>query len=120
MATKNDENKVFVGNLAFKTNESEVRDFFSSCGEIVDCVIPVGREDKRPRGFAFVTFETAEGAEKAINELNGQELGGRQLKVNKAESKSDSRSGGGGRPGGYRSGGGGNRDRGDRGDRGSR
>ena len=111
---KNDENKVFVGNLSFKTNEDEVRELFASCGEIVDCVIPLGREDKRPRGFAFVTFETSESAEKAIKDLNGQEFGGRALKVNKAESKSIGGGDRGGRPGGDRGGRSGGGDRGGR------
>jgi RNA recognition motif-containing protein len=109
MAIKDDENKVFVGNLSFRVSEDEVREFFATCGEVSECVIPLSKEDNRPRGFAFVTYANAESADKAIKELDGQEFSGRAIKVNKAQSKS---SGGGGRDGGGRGGrGGGDRHR---------
>ena len=96
--------KVFVGNLAFKTTRDEVQTLFSQAGAIKDVFLPTDRESGRPRGFAFVEFESDEDAAKAIEKFNGYELGGRPLRVNAAEERPRGGSGGGGRPGGgYRS-----------------
>jgi cold-inducible RNA-binding protein len=101
--------KLFVGNLAFKTTENDLQDAFAAHGNVVETNLVTDRTTGRPRGFAFVTMSSPEEAQKAIDALNGKELGGRALNVNIARPREE-RSGGGGRSdrGGY---GGGNRDR---------
>ena len=101
--------KVFVGNLDFRTTKDEVQSLFSQIGAIKDVFFPTDRESGRPRGFAFVEFQSEEDAQKAIAKFNGYELSGRALRVNPAEDRPRGGSGGGGRPGGgggYRGGGG--------------
>ena len=89
--------KLFVGNLNFKTTAAEIKDLFSQAGPIKDVFIPLDRATDRPRGFAFVEFETPEAAQAAVEKFNGFELGGRKLKVNEAQEREG---GGGGRSGG--------------------
>ena len=79
--------KVFVGNLDFATTREEVEALFAEVGPIVDVFLPPDRATGRPRGFAFVEFETAEAAEQAIERFDGHELRGRQLRVNAAEDR---------------------------------
>jgi RNA recognition motif-containing protein len=97
--------KVFVGNLNFKTTRDEVESLFSQVGKPRDVFLPTERETGRPRGFAFVEFETEEEAKNAIERFNGYEMGGRALRVNLAEERPRGGGGGGGR--GYGGGGGG-------------
>ena len=97
--------KIFVGNLNFKTTRDEVQQLFAQVGEPRDVFLPTERETGRPRGFAFVEFETEEQAKSAIERFNGFELGGRALRVNLAEDRPRGGGGGGGR--GYGGGGGG-------------
>ncbi|HEY6843363.1 MAG TPA: RNA-binding protein [Thermoanaerobaculia bacterium] len=92
--------KVFVGNLAFKTSRDEVQSLFAQAGKIKDVFLPTDRESGRPRGFAFVEFESDEDAQRAIEKFNGYELGGRPLRVNAAEDRPRGAGGGAGRPGG--------------------
>ena len=96
--------KVFVGNLNFKTTREEVESLFTQVGKPRDVFLPTERETGRPRGFAFVEFETEEEAKSAIERFNGYEMGGRALRVNLAE---DRPRGGGGGGGGRGFGGGG-------------
>lgn len=79
--------KVFVGNLDFKATRDQIESLFSEAGQIQDVFIPIERETGRPRGFAFVEFDTGEAAEKAIELFDGHELGGRALRVNAAEDR---------------------------------
>ena len=107
--------KVFVGNLDFRTTKDEVQSLFSQIGAIKDVFFPTDRESGRPRGFAFVEFQSEEDAPKAIEKFNGYELSGRALRVNPAEDRprgsggggGGGRSFGGGGGGGYGGGGGG-------------
>ena len=92
--------KVFVGNLSFDTTREELQALFAPMGEIAEVVVPLDRTTGRPRGFAFVTFEAAEGAAQAIEKLNGAELGGRNLRVNEATAERSGRPSGGGYGGG--------------------
>jgi cold-inducible RNA-binding protein len=99
--------KIYVGNLPFSATEAEVRSIFSQHGTVESVTLPTDRETGRPRGFGFVEMSQAD-ASRAIQNLNGHEMGGRALRVNEAQDKP--RTGGGGRPGGgggYRGGGGG-------------
>lgn len=98
--------KLFVGNLDFSTSESELRDLFAQHGTVATADIVLDRMTGRSRGFAFVAYESAEEAQRAIGALDGAELNGRQLSVSVARE----REGGGGRgnrPGGGRGHGGG-------------
>jgi RNA recognition motif-containing protein len=100
--------KVFVGNLSFDTTREQLEALFAPMGEITEIVVPTDRDSGRPRGFAFVTFASAESATQAIEKLNGVELGGRNLRVNEAMERA-SRPGGGGGYGRPFGGGGGGR-----------
>jgi heterogeneous nuclear ribonucleoprotein A1/A3 len=73
-------NKVYVGNIPYNASQDDLKQFFENCGAISDVHIPMERQTNRPRGFAFVTFESNDGAQSALN-LNGQEMGGRAVKV---------------------------------------
>ena len=108
--------KLFVGNLDFKVTENELKDAFAAQGTVTEALIVTDRTTGRPRGFGFVTMGSPEEAQKAIEGLNGKELGGRTLSVSPAREREEG--GGGGRGGGYGGGGGRGRDRG--GDRGGR
>ena len=104
--------KLFVGNLSFTTTENELHDAFAAHGTVVEANLMLDRMSGRSRGFAFVTMSTPEEAQKAIDALNGKELGGRTLTVNLARPREERSGGGGGGGGGGRRGyGGGGRDR---------
>ena len=96
--------KIYVGNLPFSATEEAVRALFSQHGTVESVSLINDRETGRPRGFGFVEMPRAD-AQKAIQSLNGYDMGGRPLKVNEAQDKP--RGGGGGGGGGYRGGGGG-------------
>ncbi len=101
--------QLFVGNLDFKVTENDLHDAFAAHGTVVEAKLMTDRATGRPRGFAFVTMSTPEEAQKAIDALNGKELGGRALSVSVARPREERSGGGGGGPrGGH---GGGGRDR---------
>jgi RNA recognition motif-containing protein len=81
--------KLYVGNLSFNTSETDLRSAFEQFGTVVDLHVAIDRETGRPRGFAFVTFETEEASKQAIAKLNGTELDGRALTVNEARPKGE-------------------------------
>jgi cold-inducible RNA-binding protein len=80
-------NKVFVGNLSFDVTREELIEAFSAAGRVVDAKVPTDRETGRPRGFAFVEYESEDAAKKCIEQLNGRDLRGRPLRVNEAENR---------------------------------
>ena len=86
--------KLYVGNLSFDTTEAELRELFSQFGEISDLNLITDRDTGRPKGFGFVEMRNEQSARDAIKALDGQELGGRAIKVNEARPKPE-RSGGG-------------------------
>lgn len=86
--------KLYVGNLSFKTTEDALRDAFSQFGNVTDVYVATDRETGRPRGFAFVTFSTAEESKLAIEKMHGVDLDGRAITVNEARPKEEN---GGGR-----------------------
>jgi RNA recognition motif-containing protein len=90
--------KLYVGNLPWSTDEEELRKMFEEMGDVQSVALITDRETGRSRGFGFVEIDD-DGAEKAMNELNGKDLGGRPLRVNEAQDK-PRRSGGGGGGGG--------------------
>jgi RNA recognition motif. (a.k.a. RRM, RBD, or RNP domain) len=85
--------KIYVGNLPFSANEGEIRELFGQHGAVETVSLIMDRETGRPRGFGFVEM-SREDATRAIQNLNGKELGGRALRVNEAQE----RTGGGGGP----------------------
>ena len=90
--------KVYVGNLSYDTSEDGLRNFFSQYGTIGEVKLIIDFATGRSKGFGFITFGSDRDCENALA-ANGADLGGRKLKVNIA--REDSRSTGGGRPGGF-------------------
>ena len=82
--------RLFVGNLPYDTTEDEIRDHFSSVGNLSYVSIPLDRETGKKRGFAFVEFAEREQAEAAIRQFNNQPFKGRPLAVNEARAKETS------------------------------
>jgi len=87
--------KLYVGNLSFTSTEDELRELFEQHGPTASVRVITDRETGRSRGFGFVEFEEAANADKALEALDGQEMGGRPLRVNEAQDRQ--RGGGGGR-----------------------
>ena len=79
--------KVYVGNLNYTITQDDLREFFTPCGNVTDVSIPVDRDTRRARGFAFVEFEENE-AIKAAMELTGTTLKGRAVNVSEAKERS--------------------------------
>jgi cold-inducible RNA-binding protein len=104
--------KLFVGNLAFSVGETELKQLFEQKGGVESTAVMRDLDTGRSRGFGFVEMSTDEAAQKAITELNGFEVEGRNLTVNEARPKQERRGpGGGGGRGGNRGGGGGRQHR---------
>ncbi len=78
--------KIYVGNLPFSANESEVRELFGQHGTVESVTLITDRDTRQPRGFGFVEMSRAD-ASRAIQNLNGKELGGRALRVNEAQER---------------------------------
>jgi len=91
--------KLYVGNVAFDTDEETIRKLFEQYGKVSDCFMPTDRDSGKVRGFAFVTMPSKD-AEEACNKLNGYEVDGRAMRVNEAQPKGGDSGGGGGRGGG--------------------
>ena len=89
-------NKLFVGNLSFNTTENDLNDAFAVHGTVTETNLMMDRMTNRPRGFGFVTMSSAEEAQKAIDGMNGKDMGGRALTVNVARPREDRPAGGGG------------------------
>ena len=79
--------RIFIGNLDFNTSREEIETLFGEAGQVRDVFLPTDRETGRPRGFAFVEFESDDEASSAIERFNGHELSGRALRVNAAEDR---------------------------------
>ncbi len=101
--------RLYIGNLPYSADEQTLTDLFGQCGTVESVNIITDRETGRSRGFGFVEMSTDEEADKAIQEMHGQECKGRPLTVNEAKpqrsrfegGRNSSRSdggGGGGRP----------------------
>ena len=103
---------IFVGNLPFRAEREDVLQLFSPFGEVLNCSLPLERDTGRKRGFAFVEMADEAIEATAIDGLQGTELMGRPLRINKAEPRGSGgprRGGRGGYGGGNNSGyGGGN------------
>jgi RNA recognition motif-containing protein len=104
--------KLYVGNLSFQTSSDDLQQLFSQAGTVESASVVEDRETGRSRGFGFVEMASSEEGQAAIQQFDGKEVNGRNLKVNEARPREDrgGRSGGGGGRGGYggnRGGGGG-------------
>jgi len=75
---------IFVGNLPFSTTEADLRDLFSEYGTVDSAAVITDRETGRSRGFGFVELAADARAQDAIRDLDGAEVGGRNIKVNEA------------------------------------
>lgn len=95
--------KLYVGNLAWGVTDDDLQQLFAEYGSVASAVVITDRETGRSRGFGFVELE--DGGDQAIEALNGQDLQGRPLRVNEAQSKERGGRGGGGGGGGNRGGG---------------
>jgi RNA recognition motif-containing protein len=102
--------RLFIGGLSFSTSSERLREVFAAIGAVTQATVVTDQATGRSRGFGFVEMDRVEDAQQAISRLNGQDLDGRQIKVEMA--KPSERSGGGRREGG--GGGGGGRSRGGR------
>ncbi|MFO1063490.1 MAG: RNA-binding protein [Pirellulales bacterium] len=89
--------KLYVGNLAYATKDSDLRSLFEEFGVVQSAQVIVDRETNRSKGFGFVEMSNDQEAQAAINGLNGKDVGGRQLTVNEARPREDR----GGRGGGW-------------------
>lgn len=85
--------KLFVGGLAWATDESSLKDAFSEFGDITYAKVIMDRDSGRSKGFGFVEFETEDAANSAMTAMDGASLDGRNIRVNEA----NERGGGGGR-----------------------
>ncbi|MDG2835075.1 hypothetical protein P7M40_24635 [Vibrio parahaemolyticus] len=96
MASSDVEYRCFVGGLAWATDDHALERAFSQYGEIVETKIINDRETGRSRGFGFVTFASEQSMKDAIGAMNGQNLDGRNITVNEAQSRGGGGGGGGG------------------------
>lgn len=88
--------KLYVGNLPYEVGENELQELFARVGGVESVSVMRDQATGRARGFAFVEMNTEEGAQKAINELNDSQLGGRNLTVNEARPRPERTGGFGG------------------------
>ena len=76
--------RIYVGNLSFDVDEDEFKKLFSAYGDIEEATLVKDKFSGRSKGFGFVTFKDSAAAEKAIVEMNGKDVKGRELKVSEA------------------------------------
>jgi RNA recognition motif-containing protein len=88
--------RLYVGNLSYATKDTDLQTLFGEFGELVSVAVITDRETGRSKGFGFVEFASDDDARAAIEELNGQEFQGRQLKISEARPREASA--GSGRP----------------------
>jgi RNA recognition motif-containing protein len=98
--------KLYVGNLSYQTSSDDLQQMFAKAGTVESASVVEDRETGRSRGFGFVEMSSNEEGKAAIEQFNGQEMGGRALNVNEAKPRED-RGGSRGGFGGNRNGGGG-------------
>jgi cold-inducible RNA-binding protein len=89
-------NKLYVGNLAYAVRDNDLEQAFAEFGEVISAKVMMERDTGRSKGFGFVEMATEEQAQAAINGLNEQQLGGRNLMVNVARPREERPAGFGG------------------------
>jgi cold-inducible RNA-binding protein len=82
---------IYVGNLPFDAQESDLRNLFSEFGTIDSAAVVNDRDTGRSRGFGFVEMASSEDGKRAIEKLDGQDLNGRRLNVNEAKPRTNRR-----------------------------
>ena len=83
--------KLYVGNLSYKVTEDDLKDLFGEFGTIIEVSVITDRETGRPRGFAFIEMDSDDDANKAVDSLNGKTIQDREIVVNEARPRRDSR-----------------------------
>lgn len=86
---------IYVGNLPYKVSDNDLKEIFGEFGEVVSAKVITDRETGRSKGFGFVEMSDDQDAQNAIDDLDGTEMDGRNLKVNKAKPKTAGNKGGG-------------------------
>ena len=99
--------KLYVGNLTYNVNDSDLEALFAQFGSVQSAQVIMDRDTNRSKGFGFVEMSSDAEAQAAIDGLNGQDHGGRNLTVNEAKPRENRGGGGGGGGRGYGGGGGG-------------
>jgi RNA recognition motif-containing protein len=84
------QNKIFVGNLSYNVNSTSLGDLFRPYGDVVSANVVMDRETGRSRGFGFVEMAEEDQARKAVDEMNGKNVSGRDLVVNLARPREES------------------------------
>lgn len=98
-----EEKKIYIGNLEYGVGENDLKALLDEKGVAAkEVTVIIDKYTGRSKGFGFAEFETADDAQKAIDALNGQDLNGRALKVNKAQKRKPRNDFGGGNDGGGR------------------
>jgi cold-inducible RNA-binding protein len=88
--------KLYVGNLSFQTSGDDLQQLFAQAGTVESVSVVEDRDTGRSRGFGFVEMSTSEEGQAAIQKFDGQEIGGRALRVNEAKPRENRNGGGGG------------------------
>jgi RNA recognition motif-containing protein len=79
--------KLFIGSLSWDTSSAELKNAFAAYGEVVEAKVVTDRDTGRSRGFGFVTYQDADSATRAIEELDGSTLDGRSIRVDRANDR---------------------------------
>lgn len=87
--------RLFVGGLPYTTTDQELKDYFSTVGEVSSATVIVDKYTSQGKGFGFVEYTDDANADKAIQTLNGTEMGGRKIVVNEARPREERPAGGG-------------------------
>ena len=82
---KEDKMKLYVGNLPWSVDDAKLKELFSASGEVSEATVIKDKYSGRSKGFGFVTIDDDASAKKAIEEMNGKEVEGRELKVSEAK-----------------------------------
>ena len=80
---------LFIGSLAYTTTDDSLKAFFEQIGEVESARVVTDRDSGRSKGFGFVSFTDEANNQKAVDQLNGQELDGRAINVSLARPKED-------------------------------
>ncbi len=78
---------LFIGSLAWATNDNSLKDFFETIGEVTSARVVTDRDTRKSKGFGFVEFADEANNQKAIDQLNGKTLDGREISVTLARPK---------------------------------
>ena len=81
--------RLFVGNLSYQTGENDLQDYFAQAGTVNSVNLMLDKTTGKSRGFAFVEFADAEGAQRAIEQFHNKEFQGRQLTINVARPREE-------------------------------